>query len=279
MKRWRGIITITAVIGVTLLAIEVLLRAVDPWGLYYFDDLATLYSAFAPDAARDYALPDGEYAFTRWTTAMRDGSRRVPDTPAEADCTLVVLGDSVAFGYAVDDAQTWVNGLAQRFPDVRFINAGTVGYNSQQVLATLALYPQADALLYFVIDNDVEDITTLETLRTRVQGEISPLWLLRYGRFATSRNAFRGQPFEPTRFFSDLDAISADPRVRLAAYADQTLTLALLERGYTVTVIPMITDFVSFADRHPNSAGQAKMAEQLAPLVSSMVSDFCENGL
>jgi hypothetical protein len=279
VKRWRGIITIAAVIGVTLLIIEVLLRAVDPWGLSYFDDLARLYSAFAPDAARDYALPDGDYSFTRWTAAMRGGARRVPNTPNAADCTLVVLGDSVAFGYAVNDEQTWVNGLAQRFPAVQFVNAGTVGYNSQQVLATLALYPQADALLYFVIDNDVEDITTLETLRARVQGEISPLWLLRYGRFAISRNAFRGQAFEPERFFRDLDAIITDPRVRLAAYADQALTLAMTERGYALTIIPMITDFVSFSDRHANATGQAKMAEQLAPLVSSMASDFCENGL
>ena len=48
------------------------------------------------------------------------------------------MGDSVTFGYGVDDDQTWVDGMARALPDVHVINAGVSGFNSTNVLRTLS---------------------------------------------------------------------------------------------------------------------------------------------
>src|SRR5688572_9029835 len=93
-----------ALVLFTLVLIEILLRSVDPWGLYYFQDLEVMGNTiFQADPVRGYLMPDGDYTFTRWRAHIRDGGRVLPATNIQADCTIAILGDSVAFGYGVND--------------------------------------------------------------------------------------------------------------------------------------------------------------------------------
>jgi lysophospholipase L1-like esterase len=72
---------------------------------------------------------DGEeFAFTY--TTDRHGFRNSRPWPERAD--IVVLGDSMAFGYGVEDDQTWTALLGQRLPGTQIVNLGLVGGAPQQ---------------------------------------------------------------------------------------------------------------------------------------------------
>ena len=137
-----------------LLLGEALLALFDPLGFGYFRDQVALNPHLIADP-RGYTFAPGHYPLSKSSfTILPDGSRAVPHTPPQADQTLVFMGDSVTFGYGVDDEQTWVDLVARALPDVHIINAGVSGFNSSNVLRTLALYPSADALVYLIINND-----------------------------------------------------------------------------------------------------------------------------
>src|SRR5262245_53206812 len=98
------------IVGFTLLLLEILLRVVDPWDIQYFNDLEVMGNEhFVSDAQRGYTLGDGSYRYSHWSATIADGTRLIPNTSPDAACEIVILGDSVAFGYGVDDADVWVN--------------------------------------------------------------------------------------------------------------------------------------------------------------------------
>ena len=147
---------IAALIGVllALLTAEALLARFDPLGFVYFRDQAYLSAQMIPDP-RGYNFRPGTYPLSFALTILPDGTRAVPDT-GPAAVTLVFIGDSVTFGYGVDDDQTWVNLIARTLPGVHVINAGVSGYNSTNVARTVAQFPDADALVYLIVNNDAE---------------------------------------------------------------------------------------------------------------------------
>ncbi len=75
----------------------------------------------------------------RWPYRVRlgeDGFRRVPATTGGAG--VVVLGDSYAFGYGVDDHETFANRLAEALPGRAEVhNWGVPGYNLVQQVELL----------------------------------------------------------------------------------------------------------------------------------------------
>ena len=149
---------IASLIGVliALLLGEALLGRFDPLGFAYFRDQSTLGTLLVPDT-RGYAFQPGTHDLSHFSFRMLpDKTRAVPDTKPSAPKTLVFMGDSVTFGYGVNDDQTWVNQVAHDLPYVHVINAGISGYNSTNVLRTVAQYPAADDLVYLIIDNDAD---------------------------------------------------------------------------------------------------------------------------
>jgi hypothetical protein len=69
------------------------------------------------------------------------GFRNPSPWPPEAD--LVVLGDAVAFGYGVEDAQTWPALLAQWLAPQRVFNLGLIDAGPQQYLHVYATFERA----------------------------------------------------------------------------------------------------------------------------------------
>ncbi|MEO8398085.1 MAG: hypothetical protein ABI700_34140, partial [Chloroflexota bacterium] len=149
---------IAALFGIILALLlgEGLLARFDPLGFGYFRDQADLNLHLIADP-RGYTFQPGTYKLSKSSfTILPDGNRAVPDTPPNAKKTLVFMGDSVTFGYGVDDDQTWVDLVAGDLPGVHVIDAGVSGFNSANVVRTLALYPDAQALVYLIIDNDAD---------------------------------------------------------------------------------------------------------------------------
>jgi len=275
----------------TLLLLEALLRLIDPWGLRYFNDLARMGNElFIYDEARGYLMEDGDHSFSHWRASIRQGVRVVPATNPEAACTLAVLGDSVAFGYGVDDEQAWANLLAARFPQVRVINAAIPRYNSTNVLLSardLQARGGADAYFYLIIGNDIEAPMDIRNLRFNGDGAGLPQ-MVRYLNFAIFRGG--GTDYSPApegdtttlddspamrRLLGEMAELSAIPNMHLAAFQYEPLTNTLLEAGFDLALLRYPDRRISLADYHLNPQGNAELAEQIAPLWESILAQAC----
>lgn len=278
-----------AIVGITLLLIEILLRVVDPWGLSYFEDLAVMGNElFTPDAQRGYLLPDGSYAFKYWSAAVKDGGRVMPAAETIGDCAVTILGDSVAFGYGVNDDQTWANYVAAQLPGVVLYNAAVPRYNSTNVLQTLQATPGANAYLYLIISNDVENAINPAEQYFSGSGEGLP-WLIRYMNFAIFRSggtdrvettgvntSLLDETPETMRFFNELDTILENDKVWLAAFSNEALTNTLVARNYPVTVLTYPAQRrISVADYHLNPQGNQELAAEILPLFQAIQQAAC----
>jgi lysophospholipase L1-like esterase len=99
----------------------------------------------------------GEASFTY--SADQHGFRNTMPWPAQAD--IVAVGDSMVFGYGVNDDQTWIRLLADSLPGSRVINLGRAGQGPQQYLQAYEEFgaPLKPKLLLFGLSpsNDVID--------------------------------------------------------------------------------------------------------------------------
>ncbi len=264
----RGLIALLLGLLLALLLGEALLAWFDPLGFAYFRDQRTLASLLVPDV-RGYNVRSGTHVLSSFTfTLLADRTRAVPDTNAAASRTLVFVGDSVTFGYGVDDAQTWVNLVARQRPDLHVVNAGVSGYNSTNVRRGVEQDRTADALVYLIVNNDAEPENQPDFAPTPPEmGSWLALYLVNLPEYLHPVGAdeliARG---DMARYFADLRQIRADGRVRLVAFDDAfgRLTarefpdVALIERG---------TDRVSPADGHPGVRGNQEIAAQMLPLL------------
>ena len=275
------------IVGFTLLLLEGMLRILDPWDIRYFSDLAKMGNEhFVIDAERGYTMADGDYSYSHWSATIADSTRTIPNTNPDAACKIIVLGDSVAFGYGVDDADVWVNQLAAQFPDVHFVNTAIPRYNSTNVLQTYNVFPDGNAYLYMIVNNDTASAINLETEEFAGGGDGLP-FLVRYTNFAIYRGGGTAyiDPTDPTilvadddhtrRFFTELDTLLQDERVYLTAFELETLTNTLLARDYAVTVLEYPPQRISITDYHLTAEGNAALADQLVPLIETMVSAHC----
>jgi lysophospholipase L1-like esterase len=90
-------------------------------------------------------------------TTGSDG-RRVTLPEVKAGQTLLVVGDSVAFGMGVDDADTIPSQLQQMLGErMRVVNGGVGGYNFEQCIGMAALLAKKEkfaGLVYLACQND-----------------------------------------------------------------------------------------------------------------------------
>lgn len=275
------------IVGMTLLMLEILLRVIDPWGMAYFNDLSKLGNeVFTSDDERGYILPEGTHQFSTWDATIDSVARIIPETASDASCRIAILGDSVAFGYGVNDADVWVNQIADDLPDVSFINFGVPRYNSTNVLMTFETYNDYDAYLYLIINNDIDDAIDPETQYFAGGGEGLP-YLVRYTNYAIFRGGGTAyeDPTDPNRqvrdippvrrFFDELDTLIDDDRIYLAAFELQPLTNTLLARDYDIIVLTYPPQRNSYVDYHLNAEGNGELGEQLMPLLEQMVMEQC----
>ena len=89
---------------------------------------------YKPNLSGRVGRHDFEFTFS----TDENGFRNPSPWPEQAD--IVVVGDSMAFGYGVNDEQVWVRLVANELPKNEVINLGLVGSGPQQYLRVLEAF-------------------------------------------------------------------------------------------------------------------------------------------
>lgn len=264
----RRLIALLFGIILTLLMTEGLL-SLDPVGLRYIRDYIKLTDAIIP-APAGYTYAPGVYQLSRSTVTMQeDGTRFMPDTKPNGAQTLVFVGDSVTFGLGVNADETFVNLIARQLPDTHVINAGIPAFNIQNIRRMVAAQPADARIVYLITDNDA-DPEFLPSFAPRDRFPDMP-WVALYIRFlpvvlqATDpRFGNAGTDLEMYRREAEL--LSTDPRVLIVGYDD-----ALTPMTPGAIAIQTFTSRLSFADEHPDAKGHQQLADQILPLLSTLL--------
>lgn len=271
----RGCLRVTAPLAILLVALEVLLSLYDPMGYSFFMDYQELITHY--DAAHGGFAP-GTYDYPSWhVTINRDYTRAVPGTPDRADCTLIALGDSVTFGYGVDDDETFLRFLARAFPGVRFVNTGIPGANSTRVADTYERI-EGDGYLYLMLEND----TLRDTLAIENRAQTPPVHWTRVSLYAVNiyrllkgtNPSMTGE--EPSQaeidsLLKDIEPLAADPRVLIFTYGDLAF---MADVPHVPIAVPETT--ISPGDAHPDRAGHKQMADTMRPYVNDLIDRVCK---
>lgn len=255
-------------VAATLFFLELLLRLFDPAGVRYYNEGTHFMAAMQHQRGEFYLLPvTGRYEFSEFSATITAQGRAVPDT---RNCTIAAIGDSVTFGYGVNDAETWVNLLAREFPQVHFINAGVPGYNSRHILRSMTTL-DTNGYLYLVSKNDALRIT-FRASTTYV--DYVP-YLTLYGVHLRGLWAGEGEG-DVGAFLVDLEAIMNQGEVQLFAFEPAALH-RLRSAGYAVVYTPIGNrDRVSGVDPHPNAEGHRKIASAMLPQVGELIERVCK---
>ncbi len=272
MKR-RALIAILLTLLIVPLTIEGLLRVLDPWGARRDAfDIAAFFGAMHEDSARNYILPPGAYQFSTWQALiLPDGSRAVPDTNTNAACTIVLLGDSVTFGYGVSDAVTFANLLARDFPAVHIINSGLSGYNIDNVALNLQVFP-ANGYLYFLIQNDAEPEFNWHIQPTQA---ISTIAIYLYW-VQVWRGQIPGEPSSNYEHFREVfSKLAARSDLVTIAYAGPLTTIAQSIGAVSVINRWANENTNSRVDPHANVAGNAEIEAQVKPIFAELINKVC----
>jgi lysophospholipase L1-like esterase len=194
-----------AISGISLLlslgALELGIRLVDPLGISYYERIG--------EYMRN-KLHDDQLVFRHkpsWETRYGDvhvtynelGLRDRPILPKAPDeYRILALGDSVTFGWGVDQDKTFAARLEAILPSrlhrpVRVINSGVGGYNTVQEVTYfkqegIALQP--DLVLLTYVQNDIDELNPAwnplasdalekKSVTDRVNSMVRKLWLYR----------------------------------------------------------------------------------------------------
>lgn len=123
-----------------------------------------------------------------------NGFRNPWPWPERAD--VVVTGDSLAFGYGVDDGEGWTDLLQERLPGLSLVNLGITGGAPQMGLAAYeafgaALHPKV-VLFGLFLGNDVYDALKFAQWRASDAGGNFGVWRALGGRAPGLRGTLRG---------------------------------------------------------------------------------------
>jgi len=167
IETWRRELLLVPVsLGVALLGAELFLRLFDPIGISYYAEIARYANDRVPGPELFYHQPRSttrryQDVEVRYNEA---GLRDDPIAPkADGEWRVLVLGDSVAFGWGVQQEQIF-SAVLQRLlaaelqRPVRVINTGVCSYNTVMQLAWLREHGfalQPDLILLSYVTNDV----------------------------------------------------------------------------------------------------------------------------
>jgi lysophospholipase L1-like esterase len=279
LKALRNVLSIVLVMAITLVLLELALNLFDPLGMAYFQQLIYL-EPFYVDGGGGYVLPPGVYHMKNWTATIQDDfTRAVPDSGL--GCKVLFVGDSLTFGWGVNDDEGFVN-LVARELDVRAINAGTVGYNAENVASSLDQYDAYDLAVYLLFEND--DLVPLpyggNSLRSgehhfqRLGFHQSdrPLTAL-YAIYLFNLGAQKELTASREDFFAAMNRIASRDNVLIFGF-DTDVTSAAQE-AYPVQVIPWYTTNISKVDLHPDAAGHQHIAGSMMPFIQQRLGENC----
>jgi hypothetical protein len=259
----RALISILAMIVLTMFLVDFFLWKVDPQGVVrYFQDYTALqlHALPAPDGLR---YTPGTHRFTAHSVTIGlDGFRSVP-TNRGGCCRITFIGDSVTFGMGAN--VSYVDLLA---PDIEatVINTGIPGYNIENI----ALMPdiiEADGYIYLVVQNDADPPAVWRLPSGYVQPALSLYlaYLIPSGGSATMPDeAYFRQHAEPLLARDDV-----------LTFAFEGAGLTDTARSLGVHVIPMYTSTASQFDAHPNPQGAAQIADAMRGAVVGFAARQC----
>ncbi len=280
IRRTITFILVTFLLSVAIL--EITLRVVDPWGAWqYISDLSVLAKGYISDPYRGYVSEPGVYHLSNWTaTILSDNTRSVPDTNATAPCTIVIAGDSATFSHGVNDAETWVNVLAKRHPEIHVINAGGNGYNVDSALGTINGFPHANGYLYFLNDNDALGLFHLGSDAPAIT-----IYFFYAKQFAAPSGTYSDQVVLSSsakpdfgNFYKTFDQIVTDPRVMIVSLGKGGDLLEDVLQRYPQQVHPMNSygPVLSRADSHANAEGNINVANGIEPYFKQLIEQVCK---
>lgn len=175
----RSTLVAAALVGAVLVA-DRSLRAANPLGLSYFDDVELYLREaiqFSPDHVVEQeqgrifqnrpraALQLRDFAFRTDDYGLRVGADPPPFDPAVDDALRILfVGDSVTLGWGVDDEDTWVRILERegRTPGgepIRCLNGGHLMYDTVQEASYLRAFGgilRPDVVVLTFILNDIQ---------------------------------------------------------------------------------------------------------------------------
>jgi hypothetical protein len=157
-------------VGVTLLALEVLVRIFRPG----MGDLAKIVTQASGSDSRPYSLKPGARVGFRgfykslekpavWEINAQGIRSDRPMPPRSKKFRIVTFGDSETFGWAVPLAFTFQRRMEQIDDNVEVINLGTPGYNAENIadhMKEVLAHLGADIVLYIAHRNDVDPTLT-----------------------------------------------------------------------------------------------------------------------
>lgn len=181
--------------ALSLAGAEGVVRWLDLYGISYYADTERYQRAKLPDAELYYVHEpntDAHYRYFRVrinSLGMRGAeiSEKAPD-----ELRLLFLGDSVTFGWGVEEEDTFAERVGSMLEErlgrpVRSLNSGVGSYNTQSEWGFLSrhgdrLEPDLVALVYVVNDIEIMPNTRFDPMAGARPGQMSPpelmAWLL-----------------------------------------------------------------------------------------------------
>lgn len=260
MISFKGLLSATLQLCVFIVILEIIVAMLDPLGIAaYRNGLAMLRSIRYP-TNEGYALNDGQHTIEHWTVTVENGLRVVPDTNKSASKELIILGDSVAFGFGVDDSDTFANLIARQLPDWHVINTAQTGYSIGNIERTSSLYPEAECLVYVSVSNDNES-DVLNGTETYVYMPA----LLAYGQYYVLRSIY------PVVGYDDwLKRAKAlfDSGVLITVFDESRQAESVKNANLPFPIIPRHKSTVSYGDSHPDATAHQAITDSLMPLIT-----------
>ena len=171
LERWVvNIYVLLISTSVMLFAVEWGLRALNPFGVEFFHVLPYHMQGMVDDPQLGYKHPEsvsyllGDNRVDINARGLRD--EEIPYAKHESERRILVLGDSVAFGWGVSQGEAFSDQmepllLEQTGVKWQVINAGVNGYNTEQeatFLRTEGMRYAPDYVLLVYVSNDVDPV-------------------------------------------------------------------------------------------------------------------------
>lgn len=165
----REILLVAASFAIPLLIVEVVLRLVDPFGVSSLEESSRYHLEKIPDPDLVYKHRPGLHRIYQGVTVTTNelGLRDRPlERKGEREFRILVLGDSVTFGWGVAEEETFVRRLEKKLAlevggTVRTVNAGVGSYNTVIEGAFFKKYVDVinpDVVILLYTPNDTERI-------------------------------------------------------------------------------------------------------------------------
>ncbi len=166
----KNLYTLFAFTIIVLVLTELGLRILNPWGIEFFHIMPYHMQGMLDDPQLGYVHPKsisyslGSIRVKLNSQGLRD--EEIPFIKPYGEKRILMLGDSVTFGWGVDQGKTVSDNLElllkeKTGEDWRAINAGVNGYNSEQEAiyfrTTGSLY-NPDIVILIFVNNDVDPI-------------------------------------------------------------------------------------------------------------------------